>query len=248
MATVTSQRRRSEVDPLTPDERALAALSARLGHQFHSVELLRQALTHSSALGPDNERLEFLGDAVLGMIIADELCVRFPNADEGSLTRLRASLVNRTRLAEVAQQLAIGPVLRLGEGERKSGGWRRDSILANALEAIIGALYLDADLSLCRERVLAWLESSFAGLSPQAVVKDAKTTLQEWLQARGLQVPMYVTLAVEGAPHHRMFTVECRIEAHALAGRGTGSSRRRAEQAAAEAALALLTASGSDTK
>lgn len=223
---------------------ALDALSRELGHAFAEPGLLAQALTHRSVQRVNNERLEFLGDAVLGMVVAEELFRRFPRADEGQLTRLRASLVNKQTLAALAQSLGLGPHLRLGEGERKSGGWRRESILANALEAVMGAIYLDAGLERCRQRVLAWLAGALDAADPGSVVKDPKTALQEFLQARRLPVPDYCTVLVEGPPHDRRFVVECRLETLDGPVRGEGNSRRRAEQAAAQAALEALSGGG----
>lgn len=219
---------------------ALGPLSRRLGHAFSEPQWLERALTHRSVDRLNNERLEFLGDAILGMVVAEALFQRFPEADEGQLTRLRASLVNRQSLAALARELGLGPHLRLGEGERKSGGWRRESILANALEAIMGAIYLDAGLERCRDRLLAWLGPALERADPGAVGKDPKTALQEYLQARRLPVPDYRTVAEEGAPHCRRFVVECRAGTLPEAVPGEGNSRRRAEQAAAAAALQAL--------
>lgn len=225
---------------MQPEARARQALTRALGHEFSDPGLLEQALTHRSVQRVNNERLEFLGDAVLGMVVAEELFRRFPSADEGQLTRMRASLVNKQTLARLALAFGLGPHLRLGEGERKSGGWRRESTLANALEAIMGAIYLDAGLERCRERLLGWLAEGLDAADPSAVAKDPKTALQEYLQARREPVPLYVTVAVEGAPHQRRFLVECRVECLAEPVRGEGDSRRRAEQAAAGCALERL--------
>ena len=217
-------------------------LTRLLCHEFDDPELLNRALRHRSAGTPHNERLEFLGDAVLGMLIAEHLYAQFPGADEGQLTRTRASLVNRDTLAGVARELELGEAIVLGEGELKSGGWRRDSILANALEAVIGAVYLDGGLEACRQTLTAIYAKRLATVDPDAQDKDAKTTLQEFLQARQLGLPRYDTEAVSGPPHDREFTVSCHLECLEQPVTARGRSRRRAEQAAAEAALVALEA------
>jgi len=222
-----------------PDE-----LMRSLGYRFAEPELLAQALTHRSAGRRHNERLEFLGDALLGAIIAEALYRRYPTADEGQLTRLRATVVRRETLARLAQELDIGGCLQLGEGELKSGGHRRASILANTLEALIGAIYLDGGFEVCRERVTALFEQPLRRFSPVQLQKDPKTDLQEWLQARHLALPAYRTVKVEGQPHNRHFTVECELPGSMAAVRGEGRSRRIAEQNAATAALTALRASG----
>lgn len=208
-----------------------------LGHRFGDPALLSLALTHRSVGGRNNERLEFLGDALLGMIIAEALFNRFPRADEGALTRLRASLVKKDTLASLARAVQLGRLMRLGEGEMKSGGWRRDSILANAFEAVIGAIFLDAGLEICRRRVLAVFEERIDALSDLAPAKDPKTELQEYLQGRRFPLPTYETISVTGDPHSQRFTVACRVSGLAEPVTAEGSSRRRAEQAAAEKAL-----------
>jgi len=215
-------------------------LMQTLGYRFSDRALLKQALTHRSAGQQHNERLEFLGDALLGFIIAEELYRRFPNADEGQLTRLRASLVRKESLAALAHNVAIGSHLQLGEGELKSGGYRRESILANALEALIGAIYVDGGFDACRQQVIKLFESTLLPLSPDDVVKDPKTDLQEWLQARHLALPTYRMLDVSGEPHNQRFTVECELSDLAVSVRGQGRSRRQAEQQAAAQALNLL--------
>ncbi|MCC7412813.1 MAG: ribonuclease III [Gammaproteobacteria bacterium] len=219
-----------------------------IGYRFRDPALLATALTHRSAGRPHNERLEFLGDSLLGLIVAEALFRRFPRADEGQLTRSRATLVRRETLASVARDLDLGESLHLGEGERKSGGWRRDSTLANALEAIVGAVYLDGGLERCREVVLDMLGDRLMETSPEGPAKDAKTRLQEYLQARGLPPPSYDTVAVEGEPHAQQFTVSCHapdIDLPPVLARG--SSRRRAEQAAAARLLEQLGEGGSET-
>lgn len=215
----------------------LDALERVLGHAFQRPELLQTALTHRSFDKHNNERLEFLGDAILNYLIAEDLFGRFPTASEGELSRLRASVVKGATLAELAGGLQLGPHLRLGPGELKSGGFRRESILADALEAIIGALYLDVGMDACRERVLCWFGPRLSGLSLRGTLKDPKTRLQEQLQARGLALPTYEVLRVEGEHHAQTFVVDCHVEALGLHTQGTGSNRRRAEQEAARAAL-----------
>jgi ribonuclease-3 len=217
--------------------------------------LFRRALNHRSATGPSNERLEFLGDAVLNLLVAEHLHASFPLADEGSLSRLRSRVVSAGPLAEVGARLDIGAALALGSGELKTGGFRRESILADATEALIGAVYLDAGLAVVRTLVLQWFQLPLAQLDAEAEMKDAKTRLQELLQARGVALPAYVLTRVEGEPHAQTFWVRCvvdfpvgtRILLHGedFAGRSlhcevSGSSRRRAEQSAAEGVLAQL--------
>lgn len=211
-----------------------------LGYRFRDRALLIEALTHRSAGSRNNERLEFLGDALLGFVIAEALYGRFPQADEGQLTRLRAGLVNKETLARIARELSLGEWLRLGEGELKSGGFRRDSILANALEALIGAIFLDGGMEACRDRVQAIFSTALAAVSPDAAEKDPKTRLQEFLQARHLPLPVYRTVSMEGEPHECTFTVECNSPGLASPALGSGHSRRRAEQEAAARALTAL--------
>lgn len=208
-----------------------------LGYVFKDASLLEQALTHRSAAIRHNERLEFLGDSLIGFMVADFLFTRFPDADEGALTRMRAMLVNRDSLAMIARDLDLGGHLRLGEGELKSGGWRRDSILANCLEALVGAIYLDGGIEACRGRVEAWFAPRFETIDPKGVGKDAKTELQEFLQSRRLALPSYRTLDVSGPPHDQTFGVECAVPELGVAVVAEGKSRRRAEQEAARLAL-----------
>lgn len=222
---------------------AKPALLRRLGHPFKNPALAEQALTHRSFGGVHNERLEFLGDSILNMLIAEALYQRFPNTREGELTRMRASLVKGETLAAVARELQWGDSLKLGIGEMKSGGWRRDSILADALEAMIGAIYLDAGLDACRERLLAWFGERLQQVSPGEVNKDAKTRLQELLQGRSQALPAYDLQATHGEAHNQQFEMICRVPS--IAGQifqGQGSSRRVAEQAAAQAALDYIAA------
>lgn len=210
-----------------------------LGHRFADPALLRQALSHRSVGQPHNERLEFLGDGLVGVIVAELLFERFPKASEGDLTRLRARLVRRESLAELARSLELGQFLRLGSGELKSGGFRRESILADAFEALAAAIYLDAGWADCRD----WLRARFANAVGQldlSVLADAKTRLQEWLQARGLGLPIYELVASEGEAHAQVFRVACRVDVDAAPTMGEAGNRKRAEQLAAEAMLSQL--------
>ena len=215
-------------------------LTDRLGYTFCDGSLLEQALTHRSARPVNNERLEFLGDALLGCFIAESLFNRHPDADEGLLTRARASLVNRESLAGIARVIDLGAYLILGEGELKSGGWRRTSILANALEAIIGACYLDGGVDACRLVVESLFKDAMNAQASLEAQKDAKTRLQEYLQSRRRELPRYETIAVEGAPHQRTFYVSCSVPGWQEPVKASGNSRRRAEQAAAAAALEVI--------
>tara|TARA_R110002126_G_scaffold119373_14_gene260283 strand:+ start:1589 stop:2263 length:675 start_codon:yes stop_codon:yes gene_type:complete len=210
-------------------------LMTKLGYQFAQPELLEQALTHRSCKGKHNERLEFLGDAVLGMIIAQTLFEQFPQTREGDLTRMRSALVKGVTLAEIAQELAIAQYLRLGPGELKSGGHRRESILADALEAILGAIFLDRGMEACRERILVWFGERLKHIAP-GEQKDSKTRLQEYLQGLRLALPVYDVIATTGEAHQQTFTVRCSVPGIKPI-TATGSSRRKAEQDAANAAL-----------
>ncbi|GAB1407940.1 ribonuclease III [Thermomonas brevis] len=214
---------------------------AYAGHRFADPALLAQALTHRSAGSPHNERLEFLGDALVSQFIADVLYARWPTADEGAMTRARAELVRESALASIARALRLGEALVLGPGEMKTGGHRRDSILSDAVEALVAAIYLDAGFEACRAIVLPWFEPLMAALPPpNKVGKDAKTRLQEWLQARGRPLPQYAVLEEGGEDHARVFRASCTLAEPALATEGAGSSRRAAEQQAAEAALDII--------
>lgn len=215
-------------------------MADRIGHGFRRPELLQQALRHRSAGTPNNERLEFLGDALLNLVVAEALHERWPKADEGTLTRARASLVRESALADLARQLALGPRLELGPGELKSGGERRDSILADALEAVVGAIHLDAGFEACRAAVLAWFEPLLEQLPVGKVDKDPKTRLQEWLQARQRPRPDYRLVETRGDDHARIFLVSCETREPPLAEQAEAGSLRAAEQAAAERLLARL--------
>lgn len=213
-------------------------LARRIQYRFSDPSLLRTALTHRSARGMHNERLEFLGDALLSFVVADELCRRFPQVNEGDLSRLRAVLVRQATLAAIARELDLGAHLRLGPGELRSGGFRRDSILADALEAVLGAVFVDGGYDAARALVERLYEERWADLPPLAALKDPKTRLQERLQAQGMAVPAYRIVGVQGEGHRQEITVECEIGQ--LVTRATGPSRRKAEQAAAEIALERL--------
>ncbi len=218
----------------------MSRLASRLGHRFQRPELLERALTHRSAAGLHNERLEFLGDAVLGFLISDELFRRFGDAREGDLTRLRARLVREATLAGLARDIGLGEELRLGGGELKSGGRDRDSILADALEAVLGAVYLDSGIERCRGLVLDLYADLLAGLDPDQVEKDPKTRLQEWLQGRRLPLPTYTVTVVAGEGRDAGFAVRCEVPTLGLKAAGEGASRRAAEQTAAARLLRQL--------
>ncbi len=222
-------------------ELGLEKLARKLGHRFGDFSLLTEALTHRSmSPSQNNERLEFLGDAILNMIISEEIFKRFTDASEGQLTRLRASLVKGDTLAELSAELDISDYLRLGVGELKSGGARRPSILADSLEAIIAAIYLDGGMDVCRKRVLAWFEKRLDSISLENIKKDPKTQLQEYLQAHKMELPDYHIVSVTGEAHQQMFLVSCEIKDLELTTTGEGNSRRKAEQEAAEQALITL--------
>ncbi|OFZ87513.1 MAG: ribonuclease III [Betaproteobacteria bacterium RBG_16_66_20] len=215
-------------------------LERRIGHRFQDSALLSQALTHRSFGSPHNERLEFLGDGVIGCVIAEELYARFPDLAEGELSRLRASLVREAALATVARALGLAGFLRLGEGEVASGGGDRPSILADALEAVYGAVFLDGGYEAVRGSVRRTFGEALEALDPRQPAKDDKTRLQELLQARRQKLPEYRVVATAGAAHKQVFEVECVAAGLGLRATGSGSSRRRAEQQAAGQLLKLL--------
>ena len=215
-------------------------LSETLGYSFSDARLLRQALTHRSAPGDSNERLEFLGDAVLDIVISEALFHTLPDAPEGDLSRLRASLVRDTSLADIAVELAIGEHLVLGSGERKTGGHRRQSILADALEALFGAVYLDSDFATAAELIHRVFGDKLENLPHADDLRDPKTRLQEWLQARGAAPPDYELVNVTGKAHQQRFEVRCHVPDQEPAP-GEGRSRRSAEQQAARHMLTRLT-------
>lgn len=214
-------------------------LQQRLDYQFRDVTLLENAVTHRSTGGFNNERLEFLGDAVLSHIMAEELYRRHPKAREGELSRMRSSLVRGDRLTELARCLDLSSSLRLGVGEQRSGGQHRHSILADAFEAIIGAVYLDGGMEVCRRCVLRWYGEGIESLSEVTPEKDAKSILQEWLQAHKLPLPAYEA-TVTGEAHAQTFNVTCRVEGLDHVTEGTSTNRRKAEQEAAQHFLELL--------
>jgi len=216
------------------------ALCRQLGYVFKQPHLLQRALTHRSHSQAHNERLEFLGDSVLNCVIAKHLYDNFPDLPEGDLSRLRSNLVNQQTLFILAQQLDLGELLLLGDGERKSAGFRRPSILADALEALFGAVFLDAGFVAAQQVVLGLYVPFIAQADVQSLGKDAKTLLQEYLQARKLALPKYTVIATQGEAHAQLFQVECEIGQLKLTTRGEGVSRRAAEQAAAEAAYLQL--------
>jgi ribonuclease-3 len=218
------------------------SLTRKAGYRFGNPDLLRQALTHRSYGASHNERLEFLGDGVLNCVIALELFNRFAHIPEGELSRLRANLVNQQSLCEIAQQADLGACLLLGEGEMRSGGAQRPSILADALEALIGAAFIDGGFDAARQLVLRLFGSAIAAVDPNQLGKDAKTLLQELLQARRIALPQYAVVATAGVAHEQTFRVECSVPELSIRTQGEGSSRRSAEQAAARRAYDLCSA------
>ncbi len=211
----------------------ISALQGRLGYAFKDTDLLRRALTHRSHGAVHNERLEFLGDSVVNCTIALALYLKFPDLPEGELSRLRASLVSQPALAALADSLALGTYLALGDGELKSGGGRRPSILSDALEAVLGAVLLDGGFEAARQVVQGIFNAALASINPSTTGKDAKTLLQEWLQRKRQALPQYTVVAVRGEAHEQEFEVECVIEHLNIRCAGRGVSRRRAEQEAA---------------
>lgn len=215
-------------------------LTAKIGYEFQDEGLLEQALSHRSFSRKNNERLEFLGDAILNCTIAQALFEQFPNAKEGQMSRLRAHLVKGDTLAEIGREFELGDFLKLGSGELKSGGYRRDSILADAVEAIIGAISLDASLAKSQAVLLSWYTERLSNLDLKENIKDSKTRLQEFLQARRLPLPEYTVTKITGEAHQQQFTVHCSVESIDEPFKGIGSSRRMAEQESAHAALKAL--------
>ena len=220
----------------------LTALQRRLGHEFTNVGLLGQALTHRSFSSDHNERLEFLGDSVLGLAVADLLYARLSALPEGDLSRVRANLVKQDTLHHLAVELGLPEVIRLGEGEARSGGHKRPSILADALEAVIGAVYLDAGYAAAQGLVQRLYQALEINPEMDAIGKDPKTELQEWLQARKMNLPLYRVVGTLGAAHKQTFDVECEILELNFSERGIGGSRRAGEQAAAAAMLQTIRA------
>lgn len=215
-------------------------LCRAIGYNFRNIALVETALTHRSAGGDNNERLEFLGDAILGFVVADYLYGHYVDADEGELSRLRATLVKGDSLAEIAHSLELGQYLNLGPGELRSGGHSRASILADAVEALLAAVYLDGGYTVAREVILRLFEEKLSGLGRKSRQKDPKTRLQELLQARKVALPVYTILDITGEQHEQCFTVSCQVDELDLESRGTGSSRRKAEQSAASQLLREL--------
>lgn len=218
----------------------LAVLTQRIGYTFNNTTYLQTALTHRSARSNNNERMEFLGDAILSYLISHELYQRFPEAKEGELSRLRASLVKGETLAKIAHEIDLGEFLLMGSGELKSGGYRRSSTLADAFEALIGAVYLDGGLEAAGCFVQRFFEQRLAKCDPRKAHKDPKTRLQEYLQAQSRPLPEYEVIETHGKAHKQTFKVACRVDGLQQLVYGEGSSRRKAEQMAAEAALELL--------
>jgi len=212
----------------------------QLGYEPRDIRLFGAALTHRSATGPNNERLEFLGDAVLNLVIARHLYFAFPEGSEGDLSRLRARVVSSEPLADVAAQIGLGEALQLGSGELKTGGFRRQSILADAFEAVCGALFIDGGLDSAERVIEKLFAPRIAALPAPASLKDAKTRLQEYLQSRGMSLPRYAVQRTEGEAHEQTFYVVCEVPELGLHADGSGSSRRRAEQEAAEHILEKL--------
>ena len=214
-------------------------LAKLLGYQFNDESLLVQALTHRSFKGSHNERLEFIGDALLGMFVAEALYFAFPKATEGELTRMRSQLVKGQTLTAIAKEYDISSWLLLGPGEMKSGGFRRDSILEDAIESIIGAVYLDSDIEQCRTFVLKLIADRLKEVDPSNALKDPKTQLQEWLQSRKRALPIYEVAGVSGQAHNQTFKISCTLD-NGKQLSATGTSRRKAEQAAARKALEVV--------
>ena len=222
------------------DKERQASLSRIIYYTFQDASLMMMALTHRSFNAQHNERLEFLGDSILSFLIAQELYQRFPKIDEGDLSRLRAQLVKESSLSSIATSIGLGDFIQLGEGELKSAGWRRPSILADTLEAIIGAIYLDAGIEPAHQFVLRFFEKQLNEIDPKLIQKDAKTLLQELLQSQKSDLPIYTVVSIEGEAHSQSFTIECIIKKSNIKTQGIGQSRRIAEQEAASKAYQLM--------
>ncbi|UDG80628.1 Ribonuclease 3 [Candidatus Hartigia pinicola] len=218
----------------------LKKVQRKIGYDFNQYELLIKALTHRSASSQHNERLEFLGDAILNFVIANDLYYRFPTADEGDLSRMRATLVRGNTLVELAREFELGESLYLGPGEFKSGGFRRESILANTVEALIGSIFLDSNIQVIEKIILDWYHTRLDNISLSNKQKDPKTRLQEYLQGKHIPLPNYIIVQVRGEAHDQEFTIHCEISGIDQLIDGVGSSRRKAEQASAEQALKIL--------
>jgi ribonuclease-3 len=217
--------------------KAIATLLKKLDYSFNDIELLNEALTHRSFAAKNNERLEFLGDGILNFVIAHELFKLYPDVQEGDLSRLRANLVNKETLAEVASELALGDVINLGSGELKSGGFRRPSILADTVESILGAVYCDGGFETCRKLIVRLYASKLSSPIDLQSLKDPKTRLQELLQSRSYPLPDYQVISITGQAHAQIFHLKCTIAQMNIEVNGEGKSRRKAEQIAAEKAI-----------
>ena len=222
------------------DKERQASLSRIIHYTFNDPSFMIMALTHRSFSSQHNERLEFLGDSVLSFLIANELYKRFPRIDEGDLSRLRAQLVKESSLSTIAISMGLGDFIRLGEGELKSAGWRRPSILADTFESIIGAIYLDGGIEPTHEFVLRFFETQLNEIDPKLIQKDPKTLLQELLQSKKSDLPIYTVVSIEGEAHSQTFTIECHIKKSNIKTQGVGNSRRIAEQEAASRAYQLM--------
>ncbi len=222
------------------DKERQASLSRIIHYTFNDPSFMIMALTHRSFSSQHNERLEFLGDSVLSFLIANELYKRFPRIDEGDLSRLRAQLVKESSLSTIATSIGLGDFIRLGEGELKSAGWRRPSILADTFESIIGAIYLDGGIEPTHEFVLRFFETQLNEIDPKLIQKDPKTLLQELLQSKKSDLPIYTVVSIEGEAHSQTFTIECQIKKSNIKTQGVGNSRRIAEQEAASRAYQLM--------
>ena len=223
-----------------PQSNAIDALLKKLEYSFNDSSLLDEALTHRSFASKNNERLEFLGDGILNFVIADELFKSYPDVQEGDLSRLRANLVNKDSLADIAVRLELGDVIRLGSGELKSGGFRRPSILADAVESIFGAVYCDSGFEACRALIVRLYADKLASPTDLQSLKDPKTQLQELLQSRRFPLPEYDVTSITGKAHAQIFHVNCAIDAMQINIDGKGKSRRKAEQVAAQNAIVLV--------
>ena len=222
------------------DKERQASLSRIIHYTFNDPSLMIMALTHRSFSAQHNERLEFLGDSVLSFLIANELYKRFPRIDEGDLSRLRAQLVKESSLSGIATSIGLGDFIRLGEGELKSAGWRRPSILADTFESIMGAIYLDGGIEAAQQFVLRFFETQLNEIDPKLIQKDPKTLLQELLQSKKNELPIYTVVSIEGEAHSQTFTIECLIKKYDIKTQGVGNSRRMAEQEAASKAYQLM--------
>ena len=222
------------------DKERQASLSRIIHYTFNDPSFMIMALTHRSFSAQHNERLEFLGDSVLSFLIANELYKRFPRIDEGDLSRLRAQLVKESSLSGIATSIGLGDFIRLGEGELKSAGWRRPSILADTFESIMGAIYLDGGIEAAQQFVLRFFETQLNEIDPKLIQKDPKTLLQELLQSKKNELPIYTVVSIEGEAHSQTFTIECLIKKYDIKTQGVGNSRRMAEQEAASKAYQLM--------